>query len=881
MTRTLPLLIASFAALSLQAAPVDRPIRSGADACRATRPASADSRPRGAQAATSDYDVLSYTIDVTPDFNARTIAARCDVGLASLVSGLSSFALDLEGLTVTSVMEGVMPVAFSQAGGELVITPATPLSLAEQRTYAITYGGAPQAGMYWSSSVQEIGFTFSEPEDARYWFPCHDAPADKADWYRGRVTIPAAYLAASNGDLQSVTNNGNGTTTWEYFHDKPISTYLISLAISGYQTFTQTGPGGLPLQYFVYPSHYTEAVYDWQNVPDMIDFYSTSYFPFGFASYGMAVAPLGGAMEHQTMTSIDPRLITGTRAYEGVVAHELAHQWWGDLVTCGDWRDIWLNEGFATYFDALYTEHAYGVDAFRAQMADNRLTYFDWESYEGRFPIYDPSYMWGGTVYEKGSWILHMLRNVVGDQPFKDIMREWATRHAYGSAITTDFITVAEDVTGTQLDWFFDEWVLKAGYPEYLVRSSYAAGIATVRIDQVQQLTAQTPLYDMPLDIRVVTAAGDVTATVRMHLQSQAFLIPVPATPSRVVLDPDMKVLFKAVGTDGIVVGAGPEAANPSLVGTFTAYGAALGPSITAYAANRYGAKVGAANVDMDGPDELLSGAGPGAVFGPQARAFDVDGTAIAKINFYAYGTLRYGVNVAGAGLDADPWDEILTGPGPGAVFGPHVRAFQYDGAGPLAAMAGISFYAYGTLRYGANVAGPTIDADGYDEMVTGAGPGAVFGPHVRAFDFDGGPPVVPAPGASFFAFTTPQWGVNVAGGELDADGRDEILAGTGPGSTYTNRVRAFDYTGTAVTPIATINVVPIGSLYGAQVAAADLDGDRLSDLIVAPGPDPSVPSIVVFMGFDLAGLPRFGWAFEAFPGTTHGAHVAGGHMAD
>ena len=536
---------------------------SGADCCRAARQGQQQTARTSASNSSNTIDVVSYTLTMRIDFAAERITARCDVGLRSLVDGLGYFALDFVGLTASRVVEEGFQgqVGFTTGGGVIEITPSSPLAAGEERVYQISYSGSPQRGMYFRSHNNGICYTFTEPEDSRYWFPCRDLPSDKADWYQAHITAPSAFLVAGNGTLESVSSNGDGTRTHHYHMAQPVSTYLISLAVSNFDTFSQTASGGLPITHYVYPSHYDRAVYDWANIPAMIDFYSSVYGDYPFDSYGMAMAPMGGAMEHQTMTTFGSGLVNGNRFFEPIVAHELAHQWWGDLVTCRNWAEIWLNEGFATYFDALFTEHFYGPEAFRAQMADNRRSYFNREPGEGRFPIYDPDYMWGVTVYEKGAWILHMLRQVLGTSTWQEGVRVYADRHRYGTATTPDLISAFEDVSGADLDWFFDQWVYQAGYPEFkYTHGGYPAGeggyTMTIAFRQVQQ---NAPIFRMPLEVGVTTAAGTTLHRVEVNGEYSSFDLDLDGPPAEVVIDPEVWALagWTYVDLTGDVDGSG------------------------------------------------------------------------------------------------------------------------------------------------------------------------------------------------------------------------------------------------------------------------------------------------------------------------------------
>ena len=306
----------------------------------------------------------------------------------------------------------------------------------------------------------------------------------------------------------------------------------------------------MPVTHYVYPEDLADAQVDFTITVPAIDFFASVYgeYPFIEEKYGMAEFPWGGAMEHQTLTSYGTVLIRGDHYYDYILVHELSHMWWGDWVTCRTWEDIWLNEGFATYSEALWFEDQGGFSDYKDYMA-----YLDWYGYFNG-PIYDPWETFGRTVYKKGAWVLHMLRHVLGErQDLLDVLALYGSEHAYGTAITSEFQAAAETVYGASLDWFFQEWVYGMNRPryEYAWVTSNAGDHwdLMVHVDQVQ---TDCGLYTMPIDIVVETPQGSTTFVVWNDALSQDFFLEVAGQPTAVYFDPDNWILKSVSPGTGI-----------------------------------------------------------------------------------------------------------------------------------------------------------------------------------------------------------------------------------------------------------------------------------------------------------------------------------------
>ena len=395
-----------------------------------------------------------------------------------------------------------------------------------------------------------LGYTMSEPGDARCWMPCYDEPWEKST-AEISVTVPEGYVAASNGRFLGTALNGDGTITWHWKEGHQIATYLMCATVSKFTNPVSNltvAPGDtIPVEYFAWPRDSALTAAYIPTVKQMITNLGNLYGPYPWDKYGMSsVTPFAyGGMAHQTITTLHEFLQTN----QDVVVHELSHQWWGDLVTCGSWPDIWLNESFATYSEALWRETLGGPVALRGFMKG--MLGFENGSWTGA--VYNPEgqglYLFSDVVYSKGAWVLHTLRGAIGDSAFYRSLRMWRQLYSEKSAVTADFQAAVESVTGRDMSWFFGEWIYSPGWPVYSMAYDWGGGTLTLRIAQQQHEEYPTyawPTYTMPLQVRVYTGTRDTTLTVRDSLLTQDFSFTLPARPDSVVFDPDGWVLHDA-----------------------------------------------------------------------------------------------------------------------------------------------------------------------------------------------------------------------------------------------------------------------------------------------------------------------------------------------
>jgi len=408
--------------------------------------------------------------------------------------------------------------------------------------------------------------SLSEPYAASTWWPCIDNPTDKAT-AEIEITVPNGYQAASNGLLDHLTENGDRSSTYFWRESFPISTYLISVAATNYTTFEDSytaldGVTRMPLIYYVYPEHLDLARLKFGVTRRALEIFAPLYgeYPFLSEKYGMAEFPWSGAMEHQTMTSMGQSLIGSLgNSGEAVIAHELSHHWWGDLVTMKTWDDIWLNEGFATYSEILFFERFQGIDPgeLLSDSYDDGKVFGNLGGTVTAENLDDP-FDDLGAIYEKGGWVLHMLRHVLGDQKFFEALREYAQTYAFSNASTRDFQTVCERKYGGSLDWFFSQWIYAPGRVFYKVTSGFGgpdvSGAYTVSLRIKQKQTQTIPgrdqsVYIMPLDVTIhYSGGGSETRTVWNDSRTQSYSFTVSRRPVQVTVDEKQWVLKRIKG---------------------------------------------------------------------------------------------------------------------------------------------------------------------------------------------------------------------------------------------------------------------------------------------------------------------------------------------
>ncbi|GAC1618085.1 MAG: M1 family metallopeptidase [Ktedonobacteraceae bacterium] len=412
-------------------------------------------------------------------------------------------------------------------------------------------------------------WTFGQPQYHSYWFPCHDAPNDRSTT-EIIATVPSQFMTVANGNLVSVIDNG-ATKTHHWRHDVPHATYLISLVVSDFAVI-EDFYNGKPVNYYVRPDRKNDAHFYMGKTPAMMRFFSEyTGVEYPYDKYAQTVVELyTGAMEHTTTTTHSFMLLLDERAaldfdFVPVVAHELAHQWFGDLVTCRDWPNGWLNEGFATYFEKLWGQHDQGEDYFKLSMLNSKRVYLH-EDEQYRRPIVYHIYHSDGFelfdrhMYHKGAWVLHMLRHQLGETTFQRAVKAYLERYREREVITADLERTFEEVTGRSLAQFFQQWVYQGGYPAFEVNYAWDGehSMVKLKIKQTQKVDELTPCFVTPVDLAFTVPTSDAakdeyalqTRIVKMRVVSgedgqleQSFYLPLEREPLMVRFDPDGHLL--------------------------------------------------------------------------------------------------------------------------------------------------------------------------------------------------------------------------------------------------------------------------------------------------------------------------------------------------
>ncbi|HKV85310.1 MAG TPA: M1 family metallopeptidase, partial [Ktedonobacterales bacterium] len=514
-------------------------------------------------------DVLHVHIDVALDFARKSVAGEVTTTFAALFEQVTEVTFDAAELAIERVSaQGGETLQHWTEGEKLHVRLDRAYTHGERFAVTVRYATTPRIGLVFveplpgDPALPVQAWTQGETEYHHFWFPCHDFPNDRATTALS-ATVPGDFFVLSNGALQGVREHTNGTKTYDWAMDKPYPAYLITL-VAGHFAELPDHWRDVPVNYYVPVGREADGHRMFDSTPRMIELFSERFgVDYPFAKYGQIIAQMfTGAMENASATTHTYRLLADARASldftpEPVVAHELVHQWHGDMLAVRDWSHTWLKESFATYFEAVWTQVDRGEDEFRTELSDNLHSYLAADA-RGRRPIVYNVYHKNGNelfdrhVYEKGALTLHMLRNLVGENPFWRGLQLYTRRNAWREVITADFERAMEEATGYSLGRFFEQWVYKAGHPTFKVSYSWddTRQMAKLTVAQTQKVSETTSIFVTPVDIGFMVPTGEaanpdadeqqatlVTFRVMVEEQAQTYYFPLERRPFSVRFD--------------------------------------------------------------------------------------------------------------------------------------------------------------------------------------------------------------------------------------------------------------------------------------------------------------------------------------------------------
>lgn len=508
--------------------------------------------------AAREYDIEHYRIAIRLDDKSRSFHGETAITLKPLRDGFVQCELDADTFKVLNVHGGGRKLRFVQSPGRLTVWLPRAYQRGERILFTVSYAAQdprPDPEKYGMPQGYDLGLTFKQgtadhpplartlsfPEGARHWFPSNDVPADKAT-AEILATVRSEWQALANGRLVAVKPE-KGWKTFHWLQDKPHSTYLFVLVAGPYVRVSDPAPGP-PAAFWVYPGKEEAATQVFGRTRRILRFFEEEYgFPYPWAKYDQIVNPdFGGGMESTTATVIGDRVLrTGNpNSHDWLVAHEAAHQWWGNLVTTKDWSHTWINESFATFGEYLYAVRTLGEEEGALNIMEKRRRYLQEAKTRFTRPIVwdqwkNPNDNFNRHTYEKGAAVLHMLRWILGEKDFRRAISHFLARHAYQPVETSDLLDAIREATGRSMESFFRQWIHTAGHPVFDVRWDWLEDKRQVRLTVAQ---TRQPYFETPVDVAIVTDAGRKVQRLRVAASaSQSFDIASGARPRMVRFD--------------------------------------------------------------------------------------------------------------------------------------------------------------------------------------------------------------------------------------------------------------------------------------------------------------------------------------------------------
>ena len=512
-----------------------------------------------------DYDLQHSKISLRFDIDQKKVLGEVTHSLSILRDGSSKIAFDSIGLNIQGVTLNKAPAKFEISADKLIVALPAAAKTGDKFDVAIRYEGKPAKGIYFILPDKDYPdrpkqiWTQGESEDTRYYLPTYDYPNDRLTT-ETILTVPAFWITVSNGKLISVSDAGKGMKTWYWKESVPSSTYLITVVAGEFDEVKDTWRG-IPVTYYAPKGRGDRLPINYGRTPAMMELFSKKFgVDYAWEKYAQVMVDefVAGGMENSSATTnassslvhpkLAPEYLTGE---DDLISHELGHQWFGDLVTCKDWGDVWLNEGFATFLEAVWTEAHFGKDQADYERWNNAREWFEssnlWKKPIVRYD-FDDSSEFDGNAYNKAGWVLYMLRHQIGEDVFYRGIKHYLEVNRGKNVVTSDLAKAIEEATHTNVDQFFSQWLYGAGGPKFELSYTYDGEKRQVMlaVKQTQKVEGRVGLFRVPAEVEITTASGPKLYDVTVSKDHQAFPLPAESAPLMVLFDKGGHILKSA-----------------------------------------------------------------------------------------------------------------------------------------------------------------------------------------------------------------------------------------------------------------------------------------------------------------------------------------------
>ncbi len=498
----------------------------------------------------SSADIQSYIFNLALNDSTNSIDGEAEITI-QFKNDVNQFALDLiekggtYGVEINSVLEDDIIANYSYENNKIKITPSSKEE--RNRTYKIKYQGIAEKGLVIDTTKfgERSFFGDNWPNLARHWLPSVDHPSDKAS-IEFRITAPDHYDVVATGERIEESNLDNGYKLTIYKEPAPVAMKVATIGVTKFASRLLDEIEGIPVSAWVYPENRLDGFSDYSVATKVLKYFIVNIGPYSYAKLAnMQAKTQWGGLENAGTIAYFENSVTGKNEVEGLIAHEIAHQWFGNSASENDWNHVWLSEGFATYFAILYQESVYGDEKRKEELALDRKQIIDYYK-KNPSPIVDPSIkdpmkVLSTNTYQKGGWVLNMLRHKLGDETYWKGIRKYYLDFQNSNAMTADFQKVMEEVSGKNLEAFFQQWIFTKGHPEIKWDWTYKKGKVKLNIEQVQD----HHIFHFPLEIEIQKDDKSIISTVQVNQEKSTFEIKTDACPDNILLDPNLWLLFE------------------------------------------------------------------------------------------------------------------------------------------------------------------------------------------------------------------------------------------------------------------------------------------------------------------------------------------------